>query len=185
MSRTPHVCVRGTSLDSSQNEPGSPPLPIGADFIIPLLACALAIYYMSTTTELVWEARAAGVVIGVPLILMCVVHMGRMVLRIAAGRATFSTGQLFADNLFNRQRLGLAVLAVLFVACIPWTGATLGVLLFLVASMLILGVRNWRIVASISIATAALVYLLLIVLLSSRLPPGPIENLLAPLWGGS
>ena len=36
--------------------------PLAADFIIPLLACGLAVYYLATTTDLVWEARAAGVV---------------------------------------------------------------------------------------------------------------------------
>jgi peptidoglycan/LPS O-acetylase OafA/YrhL len=173
------------TLDSRQNEPDSAPEPIGADFIIPLLACMLAIYYLTTTTDLVWEARAAGVVIGVPLIVLCVVHMTRMGLRIASRRATLGTGALFENNLFNRQRLGLAVLAALFVATIQWTGTTLGLLLFLIGSMLILGVRSIRIIAGISIITAALVYALLIVLLSSRLPQGPIEKLLAPLVGGS
>ena len=142
------------TLDSRQDEPGSAPEPIGADFIIPLLV-------------------------------LCLVHMARMGVRIARRHATLGTGDLFADNLFNRQRLGLAALAVLFVATIQWTGTTLGLLLFLIGSMLVLGVRNIRILAGISIIPSALVYVLLIVLLSSRLPQGPIEKLLAPLVGGS
>ena len=171
-------------MDSGQNEPGGASEPIGADFIIPVLACILAIYYLSTTTDLVWEARAAGVVIGIPLFALCLAHMTRMVLRIASGRATLGTGDLFENNVFNRQRLGLAVLAVLFVATIGWTGTTLGLLLFLIGSMLVLGVRSIRLIATISIVTSALVYGLLIVLLSSRLPQGPIEMLFAPLVGG-
>jgi hypothetical protein len=172
-------------LDSGQNEPGSAPEPIGADFIIPLLACILALYYLTTTTDLVWEARAAGVVIGIPLLVLCLVHMTRMGVRIARRHATLGTGDLFENNLFNRQRLGLAALAILFVATIQWTGTTLGLLLFLIGSMLVLGVRSIRILAGISIIPSALVYVLLIVLLSSRLPQGPIEKLLAPLVGGS
>jgi hypothetical protein len=170
---------------SDTSEPGSPPEPIGTDFIIPLLACILAIYYLSTTTDLVWEARAAGVVIGIPLLALCLVHMTRMGLRIMSRRATLGTGDLFQNNLFNRQRLGLAVLAVLFIAGIQWTGTTLGLLLFLIGSMLVLGVRDLRILAGISLGASSLVYVLLIVLLSSRLPQGPIEKLLAPLVGGS
>ena len=60
--------------------------PLAADFIIPLLACGLAGYYLATTTDLVWEARAAGVVVGVPLIAMCVFHMGRTLYRIVQGQ---------------------------------------------------------------------------------------------------
>ena len=61
--------------------------PLAADFIIPLIACGLAIYYLATTTDLVWEARAAGVFVGVPLIAMCVLHMGRTLYRIASAKA--------------------------------------------------------------------------------------------------
>jgi hypothetical protein len=170
---------------SDAGEPGNPPEPIGTDFIIPVLACILAIYYLATTTDLVWEARAAGVVIGIPLLVLCFVHMTRMGLRIMSRRATLGTGDLFADNLFNRQRLGLAALAIFFVATIEWTGTTLGLFLFLNGSMLVLGVRSIRILAGISLVASGLVYGLLIVLLSSRLPQGPIEKLLAPLVGGS
>jgi hypothetical protein len=170
---------------SGQNEPRGAPEPIGADFIIPILACILAIYYLSTTTDLVWEARAAGVAVGVPLLILCAIHMARMGLRIAAGTASLRTGDLFSNTVFNRQRLGLALMIVLFVACIQWTGTTLGLLLFLVASMLVLGVRSIPLLAGIPLVTSALVYGLLIVLMSSRLPQGPIEKLLAPLVGGS
>jgi hypothetical protein len=159
--------------------------PLGADFIIPLMSCGLAGYYLATTTDLVWEARAAGVVIGIPLLVLCFVHMTRMGLRIMSRRATLGTGDLFADNLFTRQRLGLAALAIFFVATIEWTGTTLGLFLFLNGSMLVLGVRSIRILAGISLVASGLVYGLLIVLLSSRLPQGPIEKLLAPLVGGS
>ena len=167
-------------MDSGQNEPDSAPEPIGADFIIPALASILAIYYLATTTDLVWEARAAGVAVGVPLLVMCIVHVARMGVRITTRRASLGTGDLFANNLFNRQRLGLAVLVAFFVATIEWTGTTLGMLLFLTGSTLLLGVRSIRIIAGISIVTSALVYVLLIVLLESRLPQGPIEKLLAP-----
>ena len=83
--------------------------PLAADFIIPLLACGLAGYYLATTTDLVWEARAAGVVVGVPLIAMCVFHMGRTIYRIVQGSGSFSFGDLFANTLFNRQRLALGL----------------------------------------------------------------------------
>jgi hypothetical protein len=157
--------------------------PLAADFIIPLLACGLAGYYLLTTTDLVWEARAAGVAVGVPLIAMCVVHMGRTVYRIAQGRGSFSSGDIFANTLFNRQRLVLGLLIAAFIAALPWTGTTLGLFLVLMASMRILGVTSIRMLVIVAAATAATVYVLLIYLVSSRLPQGPIEWLIAWAFG--
>ncbi len=157
--------------------------PLAADFIIPLLACGLAGYYLATTTDLVWEARAAGVAVGVPLIAMSVAHMGRTIYRIVQGSGSFSTGEMFADTLFNRQRLALVVLVSLFVAALPWTGTTLGLFLLLIAGMWTLGVTSIRQLVGIAATTAAVVYVLLIYLVSSRLPQGPIEWLITRVFG--
>jgi len=157
--------------------------PLAADFIIPLMSCGLAGYYVATTTDLVWEARAAGVAVGIPLILICVFHMGRTLYRIAQGRGTFSFGEMFANTLFNRQRLALGILIAVFIAALPLTGTTLGLFLVLVASMRVLGVTSIRQLVTISAATAATVYFLLIYLVSSRLPQGPVEWLITWAFG--
>ena len=157
--------------------------PLAADFIIPLLACGLAGYYLATTTDLVWEARAAGVAVGVPLIAMCVLHMGRTVYRILQGSGSFSAGDMFADTLFNRQRLGLGILITLFIVALPWTGTTLGLFLVLVASMRLLGVTSIRQLLIVAATTAAAVYVLLMYLVSSRLPHGPVEWLITWAFG--
>ena len=51
---------------------------------------------------------------------------------------------MFADTLFNRQRLALIVLVALFIIALPWTGTTLGLFLVLIASMWTLGVTSIR-----------------------------------------
>jgi hypothetical protein len=157
--------------------------PLAADFIIPLMSCGLAGYYLATTTDLVWEARAAGVAVGVPLIAMCVFHMGRMIYRIVQGRGSLSFGDLFANTLFNRQRLALGLLTVAFIAALPWTGTTLGLFLVLIASMWTLGVTSIRQLLIVAASTAAVVYVLLMYLVSSRLPHGPVEWLIARIFG--
>ena len=158
-------------------------VPLAACFIIPLLACGLAGYYRGTTTDLVWEARAAEVVVGVPLIGMCVLHMGRTIYRIVQGSGSFSGGDMFANTLFNRQRLALVVLVSAFIIALPWTGATLGLFLVLVASMWTLGVTSIRTLVLVAGTTAATVYVLLMYLVSSRLPHGPIEWLITWAFG--
>jgi len=127
--------------------------PLGADFIIPTLACGLTAYYFVSTIDMVWEAKATGIVIGVVLAAMCVAHVARLGLRIAAGRGSFSLGELISNDLFNRQRLGLLVLVILFIVTIQWVGTTLGL------------------------------FLLLIYLLGSRLPKGVIEKLVDSITG--
>jgi hypothetical protein len=159
------------------------PEPLGADFIIPLLACGLAGYYLATTTDLVWEARAAGVAVGVPLIAMCVFHMGRTLYRIVRGSGSFSTGDIFANTPFNRQRLALGLFIAAFIAALPWTGTTLGLFLVLIASMRLLGVTSIRTLVAVAGVTAATVYVLLMYLVSSRLPHGPVEWLIAWAFG--
>ena len=159
------------------------PEPLAVDFIIPLLACGLAIYYLATTTDLVWEARAAGVAVGVPLLLLCTFHMARTTYRIAQGRGTFSAGDIFANTLFNRQRLVLGLLIALFVAALPWTGTTLGLFLCLVAGMWMLGVDRITTLVAVAGTTCAVVYVLLMYLVSSRLPHGPIEWLITWAFG--
>lgn len=157
--------------------------PLAADFIIPLMGCGLAGYYLATTTDLVWEARAAGVAVGVPLIAMAVLHMGRMIYRIVQGSGSFGTGEMFANTLFNRQRLALGILIAIFIAALPWTGTTLGLFLVLIACMWTLGVTSIRQLVTIAAATAAAVYVLLIYLVNSRLPQGPIEWLIGWAFG--
>ena len=157
--------------------------PLGADFIIPLMSCGLAGYYLATTTDLVWEARAAGVAVGVPLILMCVFHMGRTLYRIFKGEGSFGFGDLVANTLFNRQRLALGLLTAAFIVALPWTGTTLGLFLVLIAGMWMLGVTSIRQLLLVAATTAAVVYVLLIYLVSSRLPQGPVEWLIAWIFG--
>jgi hypothetical protein len=167
---------------SDENQPA--PEPLGADLIIPVLACALAAYYFVTTIDLTWEAKATGLFIGAVLAALCVGHFVRLGLRLASRRGSLAIGELISNDHFNRQRFGLVALVILFIASIQWVGTTLGLFLVLVGCMLVMGVRSIRMLVGVSFVTAAVVYLLLIYLLSSRLPHGPIEKLLSSMSGG-
>jgi hypothetical protein len=171
---------------SSQEQPAEHGRePVAGDFIIPLLGSGLVAYYLASTTDLVWEAKATGVFVGVVLLVLCLAHMARLVLQIRTGRAALQSASLFSDTAFNRQRLGLLLLTAAFVVTLPWVGTTLGLFVLLLASMWLMGVRRIRTLVSVAFAAAATVYLLLIYLLGSRLPQGPVEHLLALLIGGS
>jgi hypothetical protein len=168
-------------------EPAEPPprQALGADFIIPALACGLTAYYLISTVDLVWEAKATGMIIGLVLLALCVAHCVRLGLAIASGRGSWSTGELFDDTVFNRQRLGLALMVLAYVVTIYWIGATIGLFFLLIGCMRLLGVTRIRTLLSVAFVTALIVHLALITLLDSKLPRGLIVNAIAAMVGGA
>jgi hypothetical protein len=157
--------------------------PLGGDLIIPVLATGLTLYYLVTTAELVWEAKATGLFVGVVLLALCAVQFLRLGRRIVSRRGSLSLGDLIVDDINNKRRLGLLVLVSLFIATVGWLGATLGLFLLLIGCMRVMGVRDTRTLVAVALTTSAVVYLLLIVLLNTRLPRGALEKLLAAAAG--
>lgn len=157
---------------------------LGADLIVPVLAAAFTIYFLVSSSNLVWEARANGTVIGVTLLALVAVQLVRIAKRARAAGGALGLGELAQWSPAQRQRLELFAILVLFVATIPWLGTTLGLFLVMLGAMWSLGVREWRTLIAVPVAVAGTVYVLFIALLQSRLPLGPVERLLASLWGG-
>jgi hypothetical protein len=166
--------------------PRADPKPArGADFIIPVLAAGFTIYFLASTAELTWEAKANGVVIGTLLLVLVLVQVIRLGLQIRAGEVSGSLGEIAAWSLPQARRLGLIAVLALFVATIQWIGTTLGLFLAMAASMWVMGVRSWKVLLGVSFAAAASVYILFIFLLGARMPEGVVERALAALAGGS
>jgi hypothetical protein len=168
---------------SEHGSDGARPEPLGADLIVPGLATGLTLYYLVTTADLVWEAKATGLFVGAVLLALCAAQFLRLGRRIVARRGSLSLGELIANDVHDRRRLGLLVLVAFFVATIGWLGTTLGLFLLLVGSMLVMGVRDVRTLAAVALTTSAVVYVLLILLLNTRLPRGLLEKLLAAAFG--
>ena len=157
---------------------------VGADLILPLLALAFTLYFLATTFEFVWEARANGTIIGVTLIALIAIQLARIGRQVATGRATLALGEIAETSPTQSKRLALVAILAAFIATIPWLGTSLGLFLTMSASMWVLGVRSVRTLLGVALGTTVVVYLLFIVLLQSRLPRGPIENLVSTLVGG-
>ncbi|MDQ4137203.1 MAG: hypothetical protein M3158_13550, partial [Pseudomonadota bacterium] len=79
-------------------EETEPAGPLGADFIIPVLALALLAYYSVTTLGLAWEAKVTGVFIAAVLAPLCLVHVIRMIVAVSRGRGTFGFDDFIADT---------------------------------------------------------------------------------------
>lgn len=152
---------------------------LGADLIIPLMGSGLAVYYLLTTADLDWEAKSAGLFVGSVLLALCAIQFVRFFVALVRRTGTIGFGELFANTKFNRQRLTLIVLVALFIATIGWTGTTLGLFILLIAAMLVMGVREPLKLLGTAFATSAVVYIMLIHLLDTRLPRGLIEKAIA------
>jgi hypothetical protein len=157
---------------------------LGADLVIPVLAAAFTVYYLLTSANLVWEARANGTVVGVILLILCLIQFVRIGVRARAGEGTLGLGTLAERSEAQGRRLMLLAILALYVAFIPWLGTTLGLFLVMIATMWVLGVRRLPVLLGIAFATAATMYILFIALLQTRLPTGPVEQLLNPLLRG-
>lgn len=147
---------------------------LGADLVIPGLALAFAVYFFVSTADLVWEAKANGVVIGAVLVILIVFQVGRVILR--GGDLSFAP--LWYPRELAWKRVGLVLVTALFIATLPWLGLTLGLWLGMLAQLWIIGVRRRKILFWLPAGTAACVYLLFIAVLDSAFPHGPIEMLL-------
>ena len=156
---------------------------LGADLVIPLIGSSLAIYYLLQTAELDWEAKSAGLFVGTVLLALCAIQLVRTMVAVIRGQGSLGLGELIANTRHNRQRLALLLLVALFIATITWTGTTLGLFLLLIASMWVMGVREPGKLIGVAFCTSAVVYIMLIYLLDTRLPRGIVEKSIAAAIG--
>lgn len=152
--------------------------PVGADLIIPALALAFAAYFFASTADLVWEAKANGVVIGATLVVLIVAQLARIGKRLLDGGASFGMDAILEPRELLGKRIGMVALTVVFIAVLPWLGLTLSLWIGMIAALYLLGVRSRRVLVWLPLGTAASIYLLFIAVLDAGFPHGPLEALL-------
>jgi hypothetical protein len=151
---------------------------LGADLVIPLIALGFAAYFFVSIRELAWEAKANGMIIGTILVVLIAVQLVRITLAIVRGRGDLRTDPLWQPREVLAKRIGMVLVTLAFIASIRWLGLTLALLIGMLVSLWLMGVRNPRVLVLISAIVAAAAYLLFIAALDSAFPHGPIENLL-------
>jgi hypothetical protein len=157
----------------------SPKAPLGADLVIPLLALGFALYFFWSITDLAWEAKANGVVIGVALLALVVIQVARIALAVAQGRGDLRADPLWQPRDVLLKRIGMVAVTVAFILLLQTLGLTLSLFASMVAALWLMGVRRPSLVLGIAFAVAAAAYVLFIAVLDAGFPHGLIEKILS------
>ena len=155
-----------------------PKIARGHELVFPVMALVFAIYYLSTIMDLTWEAQINGVLIGSILILLVLFFLAKVAWEVFRGVAVLSFDVLTQPGRIQLTRIGVLLLGIAYVIVIQWAGFTLTTFGFLIAAMLLLGVRSPFRLILISLIFSSAGYYFFIELLETRLPPGPIERLI-------
>jgi hypothetical protein len=156
--------------------------PAVNELIIPALAVLFTGYFFWTVTELGWEAKANGIVVGSVLLLLVAILLVRIAVRVRQGTAEIAF-RLPGPAWANRQRLWLLLLLLGFLVGIHWLGTVLALALLLLGAMWLLGARHWPSMAGVAVAAPLAVWATLMLGIGTRLPHGPFEFAMAALFG--
>ena len=166
-----------SSSESSGNK-----APLGADLVIPGLALCFAVYFYFSISDLAWEAKANGVLIGAVLVVLIAIQILRIGAHVAKGEGNLSFERLLQPRDALPKRVGLVLLTVAFIIMLPWLGLTLSLLLAMVAALYLMGVRKRSHLIWPALGVAASAYLMFVAFLGSDIPHGPVEHLIAYLF---
>ncbi|MFQ5623536.1 MAG: tripartite tricarboxylate transporter TctB family protein [Paracoccaceae bacterium] len=170
-------------MDKNQPEKPHNVLP---DLIIPVMALAFAVYYLTTITGVPWIAQASAVVVS-GLLLASILAFGvRTIYRLRLGSEVLRfTGHLKNPGLILR-RLGLLALTIGYVWIIDSWGFTVTTSVFLLLSIILLSSpANWRRALIVSLACSVVGYVVFIYIFETRFPEGPIEHFIKEVRRGS
>jgi hypothetical protein len=159
------------------------PKQVGSELIIPVAAILFSIYYFWTIQSIPWEAQVSALLVGLVLIGLCLVFIGRTLIQKARGEVALGFSQLLNPAAFIPKRLILLALTLGYILIIPFAGFTITTFGFLAAAMLTLS--NGKKMGFIIFLSAILSfggYLLFIAAFKTRFPMGPVESALKGLF---
>ena len=173
--------------DGEEPRPSAPHNLVG-DCLIPAIALAFTLYYLTTITEVPWISQASAVIVGSLLLLSILAFAIRGIARVRRGRETFDVPAawraLGAEGRTGRTRLALFALTIGYVVFLGVLGFTLSTFVFVFAAIVLLSSPgNWRRALAVALGCAVAGYGLFIHLFGTRFPEGPIERWLEALLG--
>jgi Tripartite tricarboxylate transporter TctB family len=166
---------------SSRDPEPEAPRNVLPDLIIPLMALAFSVYYLTTITEVPWIAQASAVVVSGLLFCSILAFAARTVSRLRSGREVVRLGGLAIDRRNDPRRAGLLGLSIAYVWFIEDFGFTITTAVFLfLAVVLLSSPANWRNAALVAVVSSLIGYFVFVFVFETRFPEGPVESFLEP-----
>ena len=157
----------------------------GADLILPVAASLYAIYYVASVWDFPPEAQRSGFVLAGLLLFLTTLYFIRTAIRAKSGTWDFEIASILGPREGRTNRMIFFGLVLGYGAVAPWGGFTLTTFLFLAAGSYVAGLRPLRRALIFAAVTAIAGWLFFIVLLGTRFPEGPFEQIvswIASLW---
>ena len=149
------------------------------DLIIPGLALAFTVYYLTTIIEVPWIAQASAITVSALLLLSIVAFGVRTAYRLKNGSEFISWSRLNFDTVITVRRLILLALTIAYVLVLDTLGFTLATTVFVFCGIVLLSsLANWRRALLIAVSCSTLGYIVFIYFFQTRFPRGIIENFL-------
>ena len=164
------------------NNNSQEPKNVLPDLIIPILAFAFAVYYLTTITEVPWISQASAITVSCLLALAILAFAIRTIVRIKRGQEQIVIGRYLTDKSTQIKRVILLILTIAYVFLIEPLGFTLTTFAFIFLGIILLSsFSNWKNAAIVSLACSVVGYVVFIYLFQTRFPKGFIENYLEGL----
>ncbi|WP_114965688.1 tripartite tricarboxylate transporter TctB family protein [Alkalilacustris brevis] len=160
---------------SEENKPARK--RVGADLLIPVVGTLYAGYYVYSVWDFPPEAQRSGFFLAALLVGLCVILFLRTALLHFAGRAEWEFSSLLGPREGRMGRIGFVALIFAYLLVVRHAGFTLTTFAFLFAGSLLGGIGSLRKAAIFAFVTAISGWLFFIVILGTRFPRGPFENL--------
>ncbi len=163
------------------NESQQKPRNILPDCIIPAMAFAFTVYYLTTITEVPWISQASAIVVSGLLLLSILAFVIRSVWRIRQHQETLQLKGAFHHLLgyapISLKRVALLLLAIAYVWLIDSLGFTLTTFIFVFLGIVLLSsLSNWKNALIVSLSCSIIGYIVFIYFFKTRFPTGPIED---------
>lgn len=153
---------------------------LGGELIIPVLAVAFTIYFLSTIIDSPWTAQVSAVLIGGTLLVLCLIFFVRAAIELARGDAGLGFGNLFSREDITTGRVGLFLATIGFCWFIGDFGFTITTFLFLAISMIVLShFKRVGLILTISAIMALAGWAVFILAFDTRFPRGLFETFMA------
>jgi hypothetical protein len=151
------------------------------DCIIPAVALAFAIYYLTTITEVPWISQASAIFVSCLLLLSIIAFVIRTTWRVRRQQETLrlqgSFQDLFGYMPTSARRIALLALVIAYVWVIESLGFTLTTFIFVFAAIVLLSsLANWKKALTISLSCSIIGYVVFIYFFKTRFPSGLIED---------